>query len=176
MSSRPAKTPGSRGPVARADNSAAIALAAEKHLRGASPLPPPPETMGPTATREYQRIVELMGERLTAADHGVLCAYAGAFAEVAAHEKALMEEGYTCEGDRGAVLNPRVRAHALARKTLLDASAALGLTPAARIRLGQAPVPSSELRGAHGGADLTLVPAVPAGPAEWAVEHGAAVA
>lgn len=104
-------------------------------------VPPAPDWLNAMAQAEYSRVAQLLG--LTHADHGPLVAYAQAFGEIALHTQALASEGYTAKGDRGAVLNPRVRALTAARAALLECAAVLGLTPAARTRLPPDPADAS---------------------------------
>lgn len=101
-------------------------------------MPSPPAWLGDIACAEYRRVVrEHPG--LTAQDAGLLCSYAQAYGEIAVHVPALLKEGYVTSGDRGDVLNPRVRALDAARKSLLAASGALGLSPQGRARNGAGP-------------------------------------
>jgi len=99
------------------------------------PLPEPAPWLGEVAKAEYARVAEMLGERLTSADYGLLCTYAQAYEEIALHSAQLPKEGYYFAGQRGAVVNPRLRALETARKTLMDCATALGLTPASRSRI-----------------------------------------
>lgn len=99
------------------------------------PVPPPPSWLGDIARAEYER-VSREKQDITAADAGLLASYAQSYGEVATHTQQLVTEGYTIKGDRGAVLNPRVRALDRARVGLLAAASALGLTPVSRVRSG----------------------------------------
>jgi P27 family predicted phage terminase small subunit len=105
-------------------------------------VPPPPAWLGKIARAEYLRVIAEQ-PTLRAADAGLLASYAAAFAEVAEHTKQLPKEGYTSQGDRGAVLNPRVRALDRARAALLSTAIALGLTPASRARIPATDTPAS---------------------------------
>jgi len=109
------------------------------------PLPAPAEWLGQRAKVEYMRVAEMLGDRLTSADYGLLCAYAQAYEEIALHSVELSKEGYHFAGSRGVVQNPRVKALEGGRKTLMDCANALGLTPASRSRI-------ASIRPAQGGA------------------------
>jgi len=117
---------GARGPVPGTE--AARAGKGYKRITVGSGIPPPPKWLGQVGQSEYRRVAELMADALTPADHGPLTGYAQAYEEVALHTLELRSEGYTVEGDRGCVLNPRVRALDLAEKRMLKSAAALGLT------------------------------------------------
>lgn len=149
---------GSRGPLPRAATGNKTGNAAS-----AGPLPPPPAWLGEIAADEYRRVAAEVAS-LTAADFGPVVTYCAAFGEVAEHTRRLdgdtsagiAAEGYTKTGDRGCVLNPRVRALDRARLALIAAAQALGLTPASRARSGEAPA----------------APQSPTGPAAFAAAHG----
>jgi len=111
------------------------------------PLPPAAEWLGAVAKVEYARVSQMLGERLTSADYGLLCTYAQAYEEIAHHSAELPKEGYSLTGSRGAVQNPRVRALEAARKTLMDCANALGLTPASRSRIQSIRAPASAQSG-----------------------------
>lgn len=133
---------GARGPLPKVARPGTSLLppAAPANLAAAGPVPPPPSWLGDIASAEYLRIVAETST-LTSLDAGLLATYAQAFGEIAEHTEKLVVEGYVTKGDRGSVLNPRVRALDRARAALLAGAAALGLTPASRLRM---PPPAEE--------------------------------
>lgn len=143
---------GRRGPLPGADKAPAAPAAK------LGPVPPAPAWLGQIARDEYARVVREKPD-LTAADAGLLTSYAQAFGEIALHTKALdgdpaagiAAEGYTVKGDRGCVLNPRVRALDRARVGLLAAAQALGLSITSRIRNGEAPTNLNPTAGPEDG-------------------------
>lgn len=119
----------------------AAAIAAASAPNG--PMPPPPAWLSPEAADEYRRLTATpLG--LAASDQATLVAHCEAVAEVAEHTRLLRTEGPTIRGDRGAVLNPRVKARQYALATLAATAQALGLTPASRVRLPAQADPNKE--------------------------------
>lgn len=137
---------GRRGPLPGSRSSAP-----SRAGKTTSSVPPAPAWLGELAAAEYARVVRDHPD-LTAADAGLLCSYAQAFGEIATHTRHLdgdaasgiAAEGYTTKGDRGAVMNPRIRALAQARTNLLATAQALGLSPASRARSGPPPAGSPD--------------------------------
>jgi len=117
---------GARGP--RKGSEQAAAGKGYRRGRVAAGIPPPPAFLGKIGRAEYERLAAVMADTLTPTDHGPLTGYAQAYEEVALHTQELMREGYTVEGDRGCVLNPRVRALDLAEKRMIKGAASIGLT------------------------------------------------
>jgi len=111
------------------------------------PLPEPAPWLSAVARAEYARVAEMLGDRLTSADYGLLCTYAQAYEEIAHHSAELPKEGYSIAGHRGVVVNPRLRALETARKTLMDCANALGLTPASRSRIQSIRPPGTAASG-----------------------------
>jgi P27 family predicted phage terminase small subunit len=141
---------GARGPLAKER------AAAGRVFRAG--LPPAPGWLKTAARREYEALAALVPERgdpFTEADAGLAALWADAYAEVQEHSAKLAVEGYAMKGDRGAVLNPRVRALRDARAACERLAQVLGLSPAARARLPDPP-PSSKRKG--GGDEPTTGP------------------
>lgn len=109
----------------------------------AGKLPPPPAWLDPEAADEYRRIAAAHSG-LTARDSATLANYAQALAEIAEHTRRLREEGPRIRGHRGDVLNPRIRARRDALAAMNEAAHALGLTPAARVKLPDSFDPSAD--------------------------------
>ena len=91
------------------------------------------------AKREWDRVVHALHESgiLTNVDRAVLAAYCQSYARWVEAETQVEKEGQVLERQSGRhYLNPNLAAASLALKQLMAYAVQLGLTPAARSRIG----------------------------------------
>jgi P27 family predicted phage terminase small subunit len=120
-------------------------------------VPPAPNHLSPKAADEYDRVALLLEDSIQHHDAAVLAAYAAAFDEVATFTEQLRTEGHILKSATGGrYLHPAHAARASAHKLLLATATQLGLSPAARARLGQIVTPA----------------ALPDGPESFNAKHG----
>jgi P27 family predicted phage terminase small subunit len=117
-------------------------------LRGKAPKPkgetlrfkagvnPPPSHLDAEAKKVYARLSQLLELVLQEPDEYILAIFAQATADVARLTVEIRKEGEVVEGRQaGMVTNPKIRALDAARKTVINAGAKLGFSPADRARV-----------------------------------------
>jgi P27 family predicted phage terminase small subunit len=116
---------------------------------GGEPPKPPTIADDPTASAEWDRVVELLTDRrvLSPADMAILALYCSAWSTVVRCRKilapvfdpatgALISDPFTCDTAQGGVkINPVVGALSGAERSLASFASELGLTPTARGRV-----------------------------------------
>jgi len=127
---------GARGPAPH--------IPAGSAARTAPGVPPAPAHLSPSAADEYDRVALLLNDSLQHHDAAVLATYAAAADEVATFTEQLRSEGHILKSATGGrYLHPAHAARASAHKLLLATATQLGLSPAARARLGQTTTPAA---------------------------------
>jgi P27 family predicted phage terminase small subunit len=127
---------GARGPAPH--------IPAGSAARSAPGVPPAPNHLSPNAADEYDRVALLLNDSLQQHDAAVLAAYAAAVEEVATFTEQLRTEGHILKSATGGrYLHPAHAARASAHKLLLATATQLGLSPAARARLGAVNTPAA---------------------------------
>lgn len=127
---------GARGPAPQ--------IKAGSATRTAPGVPPAPAYLSPSAAEEYGRIADLLNDSLQHHDAALLAAYAAASDEVATFTEQLRKEGAILQSATGGrYLHPAHAARASAHKLLLATATQLGLSPAARARLGAVSAPAA---------------------------------
>ena len=142
---------GARGPAPQTGSAA--------QARTAPGVPPAPLHLSPLAAEEYDRVALLLEDSIQHHDAALLAAYAQASAEVSQFTEQLRKEGAILTAATGGrYLHPAHAARASAHKLLLATATQLGLSPAARARLGASSTPAE----------------LPVGPESFNAVHGAA--
>lgn len=132
---------GSRGPIPLDPKIASLMGARQRKpgLKIPPKAPSMPVFLGPAARREWRRVVPEL-ERLGIIgelDRAALACYCSSVGQVAEAEAILRREGTTYTTPRGVTRpHPAVRIRRQAEQQVKVWSAELGLTPAARRRLG----------------------------------------
>jgi P27 family predicted phage terminase small subunit len=107
-------------------------------------VPPAPSHLSPNAADEYDRVALLLNDSIQHHDSALLAAYAQASAEVSQFTEQLRTEGAILTAATGGrYLHPAHAARASAHKLLLATATQLGLSPAARARLGAVTTPAA---------------------------------
>lgn len=120
---------GARGPVSRSATNSAP--------RSAPGVPAAPAHITAAAAAEYHRTAELLADTIQEHDAALLATYAQAVADIAFFTEQLTREGHILTAVTGGrYLHPAHSARASAHKLLLATAAQLGLSPAARARIG----------------------------------------
>jgi P27 family predicted phage terminase small subunit len=136
---------GSRGPTSKKQEKASI--------RFRPGVPPAPSWLDADAAKEYARAaaeLKAADGALQQADCYTLATYAQACSDVARITLKIRAEGDVITTPQGAIANPRLRALSLAQRSLAQATAKLGFSPADRARVPKSAATGKPDNAFHG--------------------------